>query len=256
MIFLKNAYLRLKDAFEENLKKNKTLKSQVPNILTCSRALTPLIVTPLVLTGNVIPGLIAGAILASTDFFDGKLARKWHAESEFGTLIDPIVDKIFAVTLLLTGAALNPFILLNIVPEIAISVKNAQAFNDGKTVKTSLIGKLKTWLLSINILLSFLPGATPMIRGLATFATFITQSIAYIDYSEKIDNQKKDNKKTEIINIIDEFDKREKTLNKEKSISKSSQIRNKKIELLKYKKSLLLKSKDLKKDKQKIKSIN
>lgn len=247
---MKKAYNRLKKAFKDNLEKNKTLKSQIPNILTCSRALAPFIVTPLVLTGNIIPGLITGAILASTDFFDGKLARKWHAESEFGTLIDPIVDKIFSITLLITGAILNPILIVNILPEIAISINNAKAFSEDKKVESSLIGKLKTWLLSINILLSFIPGIDNIIKIVATFITFATQSVAYIDYSEKNRKKREDVKKKEIVNIINEINE-----SKEKKITRSSQIRNQKIELLKYKKYVLTKAQP-KKVYRKVKSIN
>ena len=38
---------------------------------------------------------------AATDWLDGWVARKFNQISEFGTLMDPITDKIFVVTILL-----------------------------------------------------------------------------------------------------------------------------------------------------------
>jgi len=249
VIKLKDAFLIFKNAFKKNLETNKTFKSQIPNILTFSRALAPITVTPLVLTGNLIPGLVVGALLASTDFFDGKLARKWHVESEFGTLLDQIVDKIFAITLLLTGASLNPIILANLVPEIAISLTNAKAFINNKNTNSSLIGKIKTWLLSINILLSFIPNLKMIYKIISVSLTFTLQTATFFNYTKKNKTQKINQKITTLEPIIEE----EKT--EEKVLSKAQKMRNQKIELLKYEKELLLeqnkkcKQKILKKDK-------
>lgn len=47
-------------------------------------------------------------VAAATDFFDGLLARRWHAESLAGAVLDPIADKILVcgaiLGLLSTGA--------------------------------------------------------------------------------------------------------------------------------------------------------
>jgi len=249
---LKNAYLRLKKAFQENLKKNKTLKSQIPNLLTCSRALAPITITPLVLTGNLVPALIVGGVLASTDFFDGKLARKWNAESEFGKLIDPIVDKIFSLTLLLTGATLNPLILLNVLPEIAISVNNARAYNAGLEVNSSLIGKAKTWLLSINILLSFIPGLDVLYKMIMTYFTFAVQGITYIDYKDKTIKQIKKANLRKCLEEIKSNDEKQAEKSTKKSKIKTNELvktRRKQMELLEREKHILT---DAQKSKAKI----
>lgn len=39
--------------------------------------------------------LLVYVVGAATDFFDGYLAREWHAESLWGKILDPIADKIF-----------------------------------------------------------------------------------------------------------------------------------------------------------------
>jgi len=225
---MKKAFFKLKEAFKNNLKANKSFKSQIPNILTCSRALAPITVAPLILTGNIIPGLIIASLLASTDFFDGLLARKLHAESEFGRLADSIVDKIFSVTLLLVGSTLNPIIILNIIPEVAISINNARAFNEGQKVKSSLIGKLKTWLLSINILISFIPGINNIFKVISSFVTLSAQSVTYVDY--KIKTCSKKTKMADKIIINSQLENSE-----DKNQKKTNTFGKKKAELLNYK---------------------
>lgn len=72
-----------------------------PNILSVGRlALLPFIVF-LLFGGGFFASwlaLILYAIGAVSDFFDGYLARKYNAISDFGTFIDPISDKIYVMS--------------------------------------------------------------------------------------------------------------------------------------------------------------
>ncbi|MBS0655686.1 MAG: CDP-alcohol phosphatidyltransferase family protein, partial [Verrucomicrobia bacterium] len=71
----------------------------VPNSLSLARGMLAfllLIDIPLVRVCVVL-------VCALTDFFDGFLARRWQQISRFGTLIDPITDKLFV------GVALTLF---------------------------------------------------------------------------------------------------------------------------------------------------
>jgi len=50
-----------------------------------------------------------------TDYFDGYLARAWKQESKFGTMLDPIADKVMVVIALfiITGySGMNPWFIL------------------------------------------------------------------------------------------------------------------------------------------------
>lgn len=53
-------------------------------------------------------------VAASTDWVDGYLARRWHATTRWGAILDPIADKV-----LITGAILG-VLAWGSVPEIAI----------------------------------------------------------------------------------------------------------------------------------------
>ncbi|MCI0572403.1 MAG: CDP-alcohol phosphatidyltransferase family protein [Myxococcaceae bacterium] len=76
-------------------------------------SLTRLPLAGLFLLSNTVPervGLIAGA--AATDFLDGWLARRKNLASRVGALIDPVADRAFVVTALVTyllEAALTPW---------------------------------------------------------------------------------------------------------------------------------------------------
>ena len=64
------------------------------NLITASRLLFTVI---LMIIYKSIPNywfLILIAIIFSTDFIDGKLARKFHVETFFGSLMDTMADKI------------------------------------------------------------------------------------------------------------------------------------------------------------------
>lgn len=80
---------------------------QVPNILTA--ALLPAVVLITVWTywaGFWASAALALFILAAmTDIFDGWIARKLNAVSDFGRLMDALVDKIFILGLLIGMAA-------------------------------------------------------------------------------------------------------------------------------------------------------
>src|SRR5437763_6043234 len=67
----------------------------LPNLISCSRLA---LAVGFVASGTVETrvGLIGAA--ATTDFLDGWLARRVHATSRWGALLDPIADRVFVLT--------------------------------------------------------------------------------------------------------------------------------------------------------------
>lgn len=198
------------------LKNKKTFYKQIPNLLTCTRALAPLIIIPLVLTSNIIPAIVCAGIIASTDFFDGLIARKMKITSELGRELDGVCDKIFALGFSIPLVLLNPAYILNIILEGIIGITNLKARLDGSKPKTIFIGKIKTFFLSFNILLGYLMminGFKPIIFASIFASTTIIQSITCSKYillnSKKNENIKSnDNENTQNIkNIILKEDK-------------------------------------------------
>lgn len=69
------------------------LKKIIPNCLTFTRIL---LIIPLIwfINRDLRVSFLIFCLAASTDAFDGRLARKWGAVSEFGAILDPLADKI------------------------------------------------------------------------------------------------------------------------------------------------------------------
>lgn len=73
------------------------LQAHFPNFLSVLRLLLcPWIVYFLHL-GNLAVGFGLFAVAAISDFFDGRLARRWHTTSRLGAFLDPTSDKVFAL---------------------------------------------------------------------------------------------------------------------------------------------------------------
>ncbi len=98
----------------------------VPNAITTIRlACIPLFVWILFGVGSrAWAGLLLG-VLASTDWIDGYVARRFDQSSNFGAMYDPTVDRLMLVvaivSILIDGAAPRWYALLILVREVAVS---------------------------------------------------------------------------------------------------------------------------------------
>ena len=77
-----------------------TMIHHLPNILTILRV----ILIPMLVLGFQLPGMWCNwvtlsifVIAGATDYFDGHLARRLGATTDFGRMLDPIADKMLAV---------------------------------------------------------------------------------------------------------------------------------------------------------------
>src|SRR5207247_2539985 len=69
----------------------------IPNLLTIGRLiLIPVFVVLLLVSdgGHSWPAAIVFGVAGVTDQIDGWLARRWHVESEFGKIADPLADRL------------------------------------------------------------------------------------------------------------------------------------------------------------------
>jgi len=71
----------------------------LPNTLSLLRL--PLAVLFLLTHSPLLQGIII-VVAGATDFVDGWLARRFHQRSRTGEVLDPITDKLFVLTVLLT----------------------------------------------------------------------------------------------------------------------------------------------------------
>ena len=100
--------------------------------------------------------IITISLLFLTDFIDGKLARKYKVQTIYGSNMDTIADKALSIGLIILLLKKNKYIYLVLLGEIIISIINTLAKLQHKKTKSSLIGKIKTWFLSITIILSYI----------------------------------------------------------------------------------------------------
>ncbi|MBR4261751.1 MAG: CDP-diacylglycerol--glycerol-3-phosphate 3-phosphatidyltransferase [Bacilli bacterium] len=98
-------------------------------------------------------------IIASlTDFFDGRIARKYGLITNLGKMLDAIADKVLVNSVLIILAAktnLNPIIPVVIVlRDIVVNAIKMEAASKGKVVAAIKSGKLKTACLMTGIVLA------------------------------------------------------------------------------------------------------
>lgn len=136
----------VKDYFKDlksDLRNNKGYK-HIPNLLTFIRFLAPFFIIPLFLFDKFNVALIIVILAAITDIFDGLLARKFDATSEFGKLLDAVTDKFFTLSLMVPIIKINGFYSILIITEIIIALTNYIAFKKNKNPESHYVGKFKT----------------------------------------------------------------------------------------------------------------
>ena len=89
------------------------------------------------------------AILAGfTDFLDGRIARKYKCESDFGRLMDPLADKIFIVAtyVMMADYRIIPAWIVVVVlsREFLVTGLRLLAVSDGVVISADKSGKFKT----------------------------------------------------------------------------------------------------------------
>ncbi len=96
--------------------------------------------------------VIAFVVAAVTDFFDGWLARKLHAESVWGAILDPIGDKVLVCGAVLGLLSLGPQPMvvlpagLILFREFTVSALREVGAGKGVKLPVTLLAKWKTTL--------------------------------------------------------------------------------------------------------------
>ena len=174
--------------------KKKEIKRQIPNLLTLSRGLAPIVIIPAILFNKLYFVIILLIIFALTDFLDGKIARKYNLVSGFGVKLDAVCDKIFAISLIIPAIINHGIFIFNFVMEIAISYTNLLSYSKGNNPRSTIIGKIKTALLSLTLILAYIPNMNNLVIFIFSLITIICQVITlikYINTDMEMDKKKK-----------------------------------------------------------------
>lgn len=128
----------------------------IPNAISFVRIL---LITPFVaffISRMYIAAAVTVAISGLSDCFDGLIARKFHQESEFGKILDPLADKLTLIAVGVCLILIEPFVLPLM---IIMVIKDTLMIIGGVIIvrrgiippKSSWYGKVSTFLFYISV---------------------------------------------------------------------------------------------------------
>jgi CDP-diacylglycerol--glycerol-3-phosphate 3-phosphatidyltransferase len=130
------------------------VRRHLPNALTIARFVAIPVFAWLYLAAGDGPAWGAGvffAAAAATDQVDGFLARRWHVQSAFGKVADPLADRLMIGTavVLLWATGRLPLVAALVVlgRDLALVLGYKLLAPRGLELEVSFLGKLATWVL-------------------------------------------------------------------------------------------------------------
>ncbi len=129
----------------------------IPNLLTTVRILGIFVFYYLLFLADfshefikILTVIIVYTFSALTDYWDGRLSRKFKSTSEFGKFYDSLVDKFFIITIFFLFALIPVvkisflLIFLIVFRELSVTILRIIAIVKGKSMETEKHGKMKT----------------------------------------------------------------------------------------------------------------
>jgi CDP-diacylglycerol---glycerol-3-phosphate 3-phosphatidyltransferase len=161
--------------------------------LTVARALS----VPVVITlfawpfhGHAYWATAVFCVAMTTDWFDGRLARRHGRTSPLGSLLDPIADKVLVLGMLvmLVGQHVVPawMVAAIVVREVLITGLRQAAIERGIVIAARDLGKLKTWAQAIAAGLGGFAAAGAWGTGVAWWSMLVAVALTWasgLDYA-------------------------------------------------------------------------
>jgi cardiolipin synthase (CMP-forming) len=123
----------------------------VPNLITVLRFLAVPLFVWLVVREDYLEATIVLAVLGSTDWVDGYIARRFDQISSVGRWLDPLADRlamiVVAVTFFATGIAPLWLLLALLIPDAVLLVYTLVLFRGSPDLPVTNTGKIRTALL-------------------------------------------------------------------------------------------------------------
>jgi CDP-diacylglycerol---glycerol-3-phosphate 3-phosphatidyltransferase len=124
------------------------------------------------------------AAAMSTDWFDGRIARRRGRTSELGSLLDPVADKLLVLTVLivLVGRGVFPgwMVAAIVARELLVSGLRLAALERGVVLHARDLGKLKTWSQAVAAAVGGLAAAGAWSDDVAWWALLIALVLTWI----------------------------------------------------------------------------
>ena len=166
-----------------------------PNKLTVARMiLVPFLVlfmlTDLGGEANRYIALAIFVVASVTDWFDGKLARKYNLVTNFGKFMDPLADKLLVCSAMICFIELEKlpawFVIIIIGREFIISGFRLIASDNGVVIAASYWGKFKTTFQMVSVVLLILDiPALAFVTTICVWIALVLTIVSLVDYIYK-----------------------------------------------------------------------
>ena len=150
-----------------------SLIRQVPNALTTVRLAAVPLFAALLLSADGAPAPLAAAVFAFaalTDFLDGELSRRLHAQSRYGRVLDPFADRLLidvAVILLWHGGRVPlALVVIVVVRDVLLLGSFVVGPGRGHGVRVNVVGKAGTLVMMMGLLLAIVTPPGSVTAGL------------------------------------------------------------------------------------------
>lgn len=130
------------------------------------------------------------ALAMTTDWFDGRVARRSGRSSAFGSLLDPAADKILVLAVMIVLVDREIFagwiVAAIVAREFLVSGLRLAALERGVVLQARDLGKLKTWLQAVAAGLGGLAAAGAFDEAIADWtlvAALVLTLVSGLDYA-------------------------------------------------------------------------
>jgi len=158
----------------------------LPNKLTVLRMLMVPLFMVLYLRGQIAVSAAVFAVASATDWLDGYIARKNSIVTNFGKFMDPLADKLLItgalLCLLSEGVVAVWAVMVILAREFLVTGLRLVAVSEGKVIAAGGLGKIKTVLQMVAVLVGIFLGSAILTDVFVYIATALTavSGIIYI----------------------------------------------------------------------------
>jgi CDP-diacylglycerol---glycerol-3-phosphate 3-phosphatidyltransferase len=122
-------------------------------------------------------------VAMSTDWFDGRIARRQGRTSAFGSLLDPVADKLLvlaAMIMLVEGPFPAWMVAAIVARELLISGLRLAAVERGVVISARDLGKWKTWSQAIAVAIGGFAAAGAWDDAFAWWALLVAVVLTWV----------------------------------------------------------------------------
>jgi CDP-diacylglycerol--glycerol-3-phosphate 3-phosphatidyltransferase len=123
-------------------------------------------------------------VAMSTDWFDGRIARRSGRASSFGSLVDPVADKLLVLSTLIVLIDQNVFpawmVAAIVARELLVTGLRQAAIERGVVIAARDLGKLKTWAQAIAAAVGGLAAAGVWSHSVAWWTLLVALALTWI----------------------------------------------------------------------------